>query len=727
MPVGNFASLIQAINNGADAVYLGGKRFGARAFANNFTLEELENATKLCHLYGVKIYVTVNTLIYENEINEALEYVKKLHKMGIDAVIMQDVGFINLVHQTLPNLEIHASTQMHNHSEESLNFLKKIGIKRVVFARELTLDYINSINTDIEKEVFIHGALCISYSGQCLFSSHILGRSGNRGECAGMCRLPYKLYKNNEIIETEGDYLLSPKDLCSVDNFKALMESDIKCFKIEGRMKSPEYVGIVTKIYKNLMLQYEKGEELKVDKEDFELLKAIFNRDYTKGFLFNDNNIMNTIAPNHLGIMIGKVTNVFKKKIEIELYKDLPQFSGIRFKNSNLGMNINYIYDKKNKLINKGLKGTKIYLDNIVNLKEKDIVLLTNPSIKLETDIIKKIEIDIRFKGDINEKMELSISDNENNIVVYGDIVLEAINSPMTKDRISELLQKLGNTPFICHNINIDVDDNIFIPVGLLNELRREAILKLKTLREEKKKEYQIGSYKVKNTSYIKTNNISVLVKTKEQLKVCRELGIKNIIVNDTNLMEKDFIYRVPRDNIKHEYNYDKLLVTDYASLDKYSGNIADYFLNVTNHYSVDLISEYAKIVTLSTECDAEKIKEIMEKYEEKPNVEIFVYGHIELMIIKNCLIKSILEKGNSCTRCNNQDNYYIVDRNNKKYLIEKNPYNHSMVILSCNKTDLIKEIPKLKEYGITNFRIELLNENEKETKEIIERVKKYI
>ena len=171
VPVGNYESLVAAINNGADAVYLGGKRFGARAYANNFTLEEVEAATKLCHLYGVKIYVTVNTLIYEREIKEALDSCKKLHKIGVDALIMQDVGLIDLVHQTLPNMEIHASTQMHNHSEESLKFLEDLGIKRVVFARELSLDYINNIDTKLEKEVFIHGSLCVSYSGQCLFQA----------------------------------------------------------------------------------------------------------------------------------------------------------------------------------------------------------------------------------------------------------------------------------------------------------------------------------------------------------------------------------------------------------------------------------------------------------------------------------------------------------------------------------------------------------------------------
>jgi len=463
VPVGNYESLVQAINNGADAVYLGGKRFGARAFANNFTLEELANATKLCHLYNVKIYVTVNTLIYENEFEDAINYIKELHKIGVDAVIMQDIGLINVIHQILPNLEIHASTQMHNHSEESLNFLENLGIKRVVFARELSLDYINNIETNLEKEVFIHGSLCVSYSGQCLFSSCILNRSGNRGECAGMCRLPYKVYENDKLIETDGEYILSPKDISSIDNFKELMDSNVKCFKIEGRMKSPEYVGIVTKIYKNLMNQYDNKEELKIDEEDYNLLLAIFNREYTKGFLHKDSKIMNFLAPNHVGLSLGKITNVTDKRIELRLNRDLHQFEGIRFKNNNLGMIVNFMYDKYDNLISMGHKNEKIYLDNFLNLKELDEVMLTNPIVNLNKEITKKINIDIKFSALLNQEMEITISDKGNIISLKGSIVSKSINSPISRERIEEILRKTGNTPFNVGFIDIKKDENIFI------------------------------------------------------------------------------------------------------------------------------------------------------------------------------------------------------------------------------------------------------------------------
>ena len=212
-PAGNMNCLYAAINNGADAIYLSGKNFGARKFATNFTNEELKEAVLYAHLYGVKIYVTVNTIIYNEEVEELLKYIDYLYHIGVDALIMQDIGMISLVKKRYPGFNIHASTQLHNHNNNGIKLLKELGIKKVVLDRELSLEEINNLDNSIEKEVFIHGALCNSYSGNCLFSSMNGGRSGNRGECVQSCRMPYKLLKNNEYIISEGKYLLSTKEL----------------------------------------------------------------------------------------------------------------------------------------------------------------------------------------------------------------------------------------------------------------------------------------------------------------------------------------------------------------------------------------------------------------------------------------------------------------------------------------------------------------------------------
>ena len=231
-PAGDFNTLMQVIHNGCDAVYLGGKKFGARKFASNFDNEEMIKAIRYCHLYGVKIYVTVNTIIYESEIDEVIDYIRFLHQNKVDAVIMQDIGLITLVRSKFPNLEIHSSTQLHTHNINQIRLLEELGIKRVVVAREMSIDEINNLDTKLEIEAFIHGALCVCYSGQCLFSSLLLNRSGNRGECAGICRLPFSLYENDKKVETAGNYLLSPRELNTLEQVKELMESKITSFKI---------------------------------------------------------------------------------------------------------------------------------------------------------------------------------------------------------------------------------------------------------------------------------------------------------------------------------------------------------------------------------------------------------------------------------------------------------------------------------------------------------------
>ena len=304
-PVGDFESLKAAILGGCDAVYLGGKLFGARAFSNNFNNEELIEAIKYAHLYGVKVYVTVNTLIYENEVDKFMNYVDFLYKNNVDALIIQDIGMMDLIRKTFPLLELHASTQMHIHNLEGVKLVESLGLKRAVLARETPIELIEEIkkNTNIELEIFVHGALCVSYSGQCLFSSLIGNRSGNRGSCAGSCRQKYNLLVDNKKINKD-NYLLSCKDLCTIEDIGKLIDIGVDSFKIEGRMKSPSYVYLVTKLYRQAIDSYVSGKEVKIDLTE---LKKIFNREYTKGFLFNENNIVNEYRPNHLGIGIGKV------------------------------------------------------------------------------------------------------------------------------------------------------------------------------------------------------------------------------------------------------------------------------------------------------------------------------------------------------------------------------------------------------------------------------------
>ena len=378
-PAGDFETLKQAIHHGADAVYLGGKRFGARKFASNFDEEEMKKAISYCHLFGVKIYVTVNTMIYEEELEEVLEYVSFLYHHFVDAIIVQDLGLISMVRKKFPNLEIHASTQLHNHNRESLRLLEELGVTRVVVAREMSLEEINQLDTSLEIECFIHGALCVCYSGQCLFSSLLLSRSGNRGECAGICRLPFQLLEDGGNISTNGNYLLSPRELNSMGHIPLLMESKVTSFKIEGRMKSPTTIGFIVSLYRKLMDGYLKQRPYLLTKEDQQHLLSLFNREFTDGFLFNSkqDQLMNIKSPNHIGYPIGRVVSINNQKVEIVLSQALNQEDGIRFLESETGMIVNFLYDSSDHLIRSGNALDHVFLDHKVSVHVGDTVMKT--------------------------------------------------------------------------------------------------------------------------------------------------------------------------------------------------------------------------------------------------------------------------------------------------------------------------------------------------------------
>ena len=628
-PAGNMETLKAAVQNGADAVYIGGKMYGARAFANNFTLDEIKTALKYCHLYSVKLYVTANTVIFENEIEDFLDYMKFLYESGVDAVIMQDLGMISLVRKLIPDLEIHASTQINVHNDESLFFLKNMGVKRAVLAREMSIDEIKNLKCDIEKEIFIHGALCVSYSGQCLFSSLNGGRSGNRGECTQSCRLPYENNKTQ-------NYYLSTKELCSVNHIKEILDLKINSLKIEGRMKSPTYVGYVTRIYRRLIDDYYKGLNPKITPMELYNLTTLFNRKFTDGYLFNDN-IYNIKSPNHLGSHLGIVIKITKDKIFVKLDEDLYQEDGIRFCSSNKGMIINKLYNEKGLLVNHVCKGDIAILDNKVNLKEKDSVnkTISKNLIKLiENTVPKKIPISFKVFAKAFNELTLTVTDDINTITLKSIKLDKALNKPTTKEEIYSKLNKLGNTPFYLKSCEINLD-NAFIPMKILNNLKRDIIDKLILKRTEKENKI---NFKYEKHLINENNNIpSFLVRNEEQLKMV--LGKGRIYTEDFKLYKKyknsNVFYKLPR--IMHEFpdfKGENLLISELGGIYKYSKDnfvIADYPLNITNSETVNFLHNIGvKISTISPEVKGFEL----EKYSYP--TEKIVYGKPDLMILKN-------------------------------------------------------------------------------------------
>lgn len=649
-PAGNMECLKQAIFSGADAVYVGCKKFGARKFASNFTNDEIIEAIKLCHLYGVKIYATMNTLVKNDEVDSFLNQVEFLHKNGIDAILIQDFGMLCLVLEKYPNLEVHASTQANTSSKETAELFYKLGVKRVVFSREMSLEEINSIDVPIEKEVFVHGALCICYSGCCLMSSQIGHRSGNLGECAGSCRLPYTLKHNGKIL-ANNKYLLSTKELNTSTNFKELLESNISCFKIEGRMKSPEYVGFITRFYRNLIDNYEQTNIKKANSE----LKTIFNRGFTTGHLFNctEEELMNTKSPNHIGLQIGKVIEVTKDKIKMQLDKPLNQQDGIRFLNSNKGLIVNYLYNKNKKLVN---TATDIcYIDNQIGLTENDIVCKTidyNLNKSLKELPSRKIPVTITVEAHINKNLSIELIDDQNNkISLQGNIVEKARTEAITQERIKQQASKLGNTPFECKNVHLKCDEEIFISIKELNDIRRSAVEKLIKKRQNCKVKFESKNVEFKKLQTEKMSpGIVAIVKTEEQLLTCLSNNIERIYTEVKPLYEKykckqTVFYKSKRCQLELKDNvYNSSLVSDYFDFSKYEELSGDYGLNVYNIYTAYYLHKLGiQAVTLSVELSQLEIEQFIRLYEstfkEKSTFQMLCYGTVENMIIKGNIL----------------------------------------------------------------------------------------
>ncbi len=695
-PAGDFLSLKAAVSAGCDAVYIGGKMFGARAFSGNFSNEEICEAIIYCHLRGVKVFVTVNTLIYEREVDKFLDYIEFLHLNNVDAVILQDIGMLDLVRKTFPNLELHASTQMHIHNESGVELVKSLGVKRVVLARETNIELIKNIkkNIDIDLEIFVHGSLCISYSGQCLMSSLIGHRSGNRGSCAGTCRQKYKV-KNDE------GYLLSAKDLCSLENIGNLIDAGVDSLKIEGRMKSPLYVYFVTKLYRSAIDSYLKDGVVKYDEMDLFNLKKIFNREYTKGFLFNECDIVNKYRPNHLGVEIGRVIGFSNGKIKIKLCDDLNVLDGIRVMgDTDFGFNVSNITINNKKTL-------KAFKSDIVEIPIKNEVEINSLVVKTSdyelnknADKIigeKKIGINISFKNE-NNRFYLKFDDGLNVVLVDDEIVSLALNNPTKKEQIINQLSKLGNTIYKIDNIDGIVDDKIFINVKDLNEIRRKAVLLL-----DEKRLYSIPfvkkDYFVDLPDFKVENNFNVLIKKINQYEMIKGYDFKNIYL-EKSLFDKIDDYRKI---LKLSRVLESKVSCDYLSLVGEMGTLkkgchTDFSLNVVNSYAVAFLHSLGVLkITLSLELGFKQVQELLdgyyERYKKQPNLEVIVYGKAEAMICKYMI-----------------ESDKIIDRFNNKYPIIVNDGLMTIYNYECLKIGNYDDYFLL---GINNLRLNILDESD--------------
>ncbi len=746
-PCGSIDSLHAAVQNGANAVYLGGSRFSARASAINFDDENMIYAVNYCHGYGVKIYITVNTLLKDSEIKDALVYIKFLYEIGVDALLVQDTGLTYLIKQNFPDFQLHASTQMTIHNGEGAKYFKDLGFSRIVLSRELGLNEVEHISKDlnIETEIFVHGALCICYSGQCLMSSMIGARSGNRGRCAQSCRMPYTLLDKTGKREFKG-YVLSPKDTCALEDVPQIISSNTSSLKIEGRMKRPEYVAGVVSIYRRAIESAYENREFDCKSETKKLMQ-LFNREgFSKAYMFGNvgKDMMAYTFPKNTGLLIGEANKDFSVTLK----------EGIKIKD---GVRVGEGGFIVSKIIKDSIEVTEARSGDNVRLmptfyaykdklyKTLDVELLDTLS-KSYSDIYGRkndLSIDCEFK--VNEPFELSCDYHGKVFKASGELVKKAINRPVDIKKVKENILKTGNTPFNIESINFCAFEDGFLPISAINNTRRELINKiLNSLYEKNKrvmdKKLDFNRVEKQGTSMEK---LLVSVYNMEQLKVCKEFGVKAIMVNFFNKkcdikiedVEGCNLYLKIPNIIKGEFDFICEFIEE--NLSKINGIVAanagiinrfraktkiigDYKLNIFNKYSLDFYCNSLNGTYLSVELNRKELGDVV-KNAPLP-CGIIIYGKLEAMVSEYCPVGSIFGGKTTSKLCNNEctkGEYTLKDKMGEEFLIRTDNYCRSHIYnsLPTNLMDSIKDINGL---GTIALRIDFVDENSQEVKEVL-------
>ncbi|BEP28658.1 U32 family peptidase [Helicovermis profundi] len=710
-PAGNMEALKAAISNGCDAVYLGMQKFGARAYSSNFDLESLKEALTYAHLRNVKIYVTMNTIVFENEVEEMKEQINKLNEIGVEGIIVQDLAAFDYVVRNFLDMQAHCSTQMGIDDLDGTLLLKELGAKRVVLSREVEIEKVKEIKrvAKIPLEIFVHGALCVSYSGNCLMSGLIGYRSGNRGRCVGSCRKEYELIDKTTNISLGKSYILSTKELNTIDYINDLKEID--SLKIEGRMKEPAYVA-------NVVSKYRMALDNKITEEDKDSLSKTFNRTFTKGYLFHENakDITNILRPNNYGYEIGRIGKSVKGMYEIKLTRTLNQNDIIRISHNNEDVNLTAVklYDKEGNLINKA--------DDVcfIKIKEKisngDLVYITkNYLFYKELELAKEKEfkrfnLDIKVYAYSDSKLIIDAEGLGFHYIYESEETLdEAISNPTTKEQLTKQLSRLNDTIFELNHVDFD-EYNAFIPAKLLNTARRDIVQGLYDLKlNSQKKRTKLSDKKEKISFDPKKPYFTATVTTKEQYDACVSCGIKEIY----------FEKIIRRNQNDYKEKEGQLLLGGYGGIYHYRKTnpfVTDYSLNVVNSTSCyELYRLGAKRVTLSYELNKSQITGLINAYYKEndgyPALEMIVYGKAPLMYTKYCPMKKL----NQCSICKIKS-YELKDEHGTFPMISHDDC--STTILNGKTLNLLDELQSIK--GIEAFRLNFTIESKNQVVETI-------
>ncbi|MDK2893153.1 U32 family peptidase [Methanohalophilus sp.] len=770
-PAGDMAALVGAIKGGADAVYLGVGDFNARQGASNFTEKQLEDAIEMAHSYGLSIYLALNIPIKQNEIQQVLDLLDDAYSMGIDAVIMRDLGLISYIHNLYPDLPIHASTQTTVHNTAGVKFLEELGVNRAIVARELSTSELASIvhNSKIGIEIFVHGALCYSYSGQCLFSSLTTGRSANRGACAQPCRWKFDLVVDGKKCNAEigGNYPISCAELCTLGKIGDIVKTGVCSLKIEGRMKKSGYVTAASRAYKEAVEKVCSGKPLdeKWVKQKEEELGSLFYRGFTKGFVLEDREVTHPAYSSSHGVFLGVVQNLVftdtSASLKITLEHDLEMGDGISIltKHRMLGSSIGAILigakevpsAKRGKTVSLLIsprtgkavqKGDKVYITTDSSLLKQ-----------LHAVQLPKIPVDIVVDAHLDKELSVTVSDGISHIEHIADYIVQpSRKAPTGEKQISSIMERLGDTPYTASSIKINADENIFIPLGVLTQARRDAFDKFL---EKKLSVFQRDAkypfFDTKKFDFHKVSNsilLAVEVGNVDSFKAAIENGADIIYVPiyllpeirqfeggkllDSKNEKPEIVLSLPL--IIHDSEQRTIIplvleskkygltveCSDLGSL-KLAEELGLPFvaaksLNTFNSLSAEILSEKGAIrVCVSPELSVEEIRKLSSGVNhDKMQLELVAYGRQLMFVTEHDLLGPLVKQG----FFRNGMSAYLVDKKGDRYPIRR--WGTRTLLYDSRVINMSGKLRDLQEAGISVIRLELGNDGQKKVANLV-------
>lgn len=787
-PAGSREALVAAVENGANAIYLAGNAFGARAYASNFDREALREAIHFAHLRKVAIHVTVNTIVADEEMGPLRDYLRFLYEAGADAVLVQDLGVARVAHETVPDLPLHASTQMSVSSLEGVRALAELGFTRVVLARELSLKEIRHIcaHAPVEIETFMHGALCVCYSGQCLMSSMIGGRSGNRGRCAQPCRLPYTLVdeKGQDVLgDKAGSYLLSPRDLSTIDVIPDLIEAGVSSLKIEGRMKRPEYVATVVRTYREAIDTYYAGKGYAVTQEERDDLAQIFNRDFTTAYLEGrpGKAMMSDRRPNNRGLLIGRVTayDWDARIVTVKLSGRLGLGDQVDFwvkVGGRVTATISALTDAKGRAVEEGQAGDTVSFAIPSAVRDHDRVFKVYDARLMERAKetyasgapVRRIPVAIAVRAAVGEPLTVTLCDAEGH---RGEGRTDFIGEPARKRPLSEEIirkqvSRLGTSVYEMKSLHCDIAGEVMVPMSEINEARRKAVEALDALRlkeieaREHRPEPKFTDRIARPTP--KKADFLVAVDTLGKAEAALAAGADGILFGGESYEHRVIApeeyerawqmareagaridFNTPRIVHDGQQKHVERLLAAFAAFPPDAVHVhniamlalvrrltdfaihADYSLISYNKQTLAFLKDYgASGATLSPELTAKEIRQLAK--ESPLPLTCIVHGRLELMVSNYCVTGSFLGGCGEgpCTQPCTRGHFALKDRKDALFPLAMDQFCH-MHVLNSKVLSMMPHAMKFRAAGIETMQIEAKAMGEKEIAAIVKAYRK--